>query len=375
MRRLLSVERHQKILERVASENAVDFASLADELGVSSMTVRRDLRILEEAGYLKTTRGGASAQLLNTQDILQHPRAMDQTLAKTQIGQYAASLIEKGEVIGLLNFEKEITGDIVQGLPRIEELLEARKKKPTNRNLATNQKKSLLIQKTSIDSSFEFQKLGTTIKENDKINPHNLLKVYFNYYGIKKQFFSSEDKFSTSYYLVNNYEASYRTFKKIQLLILNAVQSVYESQGVSIANKHLEVIIKQMTTKVLITHEGHTPLLPREVVDLYHIQYINEIIVAHNKRPAYYVPLLLGITKAALNNPSFISAASFQETTRVLTKAAIEGRVDWLRGLKENIIIGHLIPSGTGYQSYKNCFSRIIENKTTINLETNKIKI
>jgi len=283
--------------------------------------------------------------------------------------------IEKGEVIGLLNFEKEITGDIVQGLPRIEELLEARKKKPTNKNLATNQKKSLLIQKTSIDSSFEFQKLGTTIKENDKINPHNLLKIYFNYYGIKKQFFSNEEKFSTSYCLVNNYEASYRTFKKIQLLILNAVQSVYESQGVSIANKHLEVIIKQMTTKVLITHEGHTPLLPREVVDLYHIQYINEIIVAHNKRPAYYVPLLLGITKAALNNPSFISAASFQETTRVLTKAAIEGRVDWLRGLKENIIIGHLIPSGTGYQSYKNCFNTITENKTTIKLEKIKTKI
>jgi hypothetical protein len=283
--------------------------------------------------------------------------------------------IEKGEVIGLLNFEKEITGDIVQGLPRIEELLEARKKKPTNKNLATNQKKSLLIQKTSIDSSFEFQKLGTTIKENDKINPHNLLKIYFNYYGIKKQFFSTEEKFSTSYCLVNNYEASYRTFKKIQLLILNAVQSVYESQGVSIANKHLEVIIKQMTTKVLITHEGHTPLLPREVVDLYHIQYINEIIIAHNKRPAYYVPLLLGITKAALNNPSFISAASFQETTRVLTKAAIEGRVDWLRGLKENIIIGHLIPSGTGYQSYKNCFNRITENKTTITFEKIKTKI
>ena len=283
--------------------------------------------------------------------------------------------IEKGEVIGLLNFEKEITGDIVQGLPRIEELLEARKKKPTNKHLATNQKKSLLIQKTSIDPSFEFQKLGTTIKENDKINPHNLLKIYFNYYGMKKQFFSSEKKFTISYRLANNYEASYRTFKKIQLLILNAVQSVYQSQGVSIANKHLEVIIKQMTTKVLITHEGHTPLLPREVVDLYHIQYINQIIEAHDKRPAYYVPLLLGITKAALNNPSFISAASFQETTRVLTKAAIEGRVDWLRGLKENIIIGHLIPSGTGYQSYTNCFNLISQNKTKVTIEKLKIKI
>ena len=281
--------------------------------------------------------------------------------------------IEKGEVIGLLNFEKEITGDIVQGLPRIEELLEVRKKKPTNKYLATNQKKGLLIQKTSIDSNFEFQKLGTTIKENDKINPHNLLKIYFNYYGIKKQSFSSEKNFITSYRLANNYEASYRTFKKIQLLILNAVQSVYQSQGVSIANKHLEVIIKQMTTKVLITHEGHTPLLPREVVDLYHIQYINQIIEAHNKRTAYYVPLLFGITKAALNNPSFISAASFQETTRVLTKAAIEGKVDWLRGLKENIIIGHLIPSGTGYQSYTNCFRLITQNKTKINFK--KVKI
>ena len=283
--------------------------------------------------------------------------------------------IEKGEVIGLLNFEKEITGDIVQGLPRIEELLEARKKKPTNKYLATNQKKSLLIQKTSIDSSFEFQKLGTTIKENDKINPHNLLKIYFNYYGIKKQFFCKKKTFAISYRLTNNYEASYRTFKKIQLLILNAVQSVYDSQGVSIANKHLEVIIKQMTTKVLITHEGHTPLLPRELVDLYHIQYINKIIESYDKRPAYYVPLLLGITKAALNNPSFISAASFQETTRVLTKAAIEGRVDWLRGLKENIIIGHLIPSGTGYQSYSNCFNQTLQYKKKINLEKIKIKI
>jgi len=283
--------------------------------------------------------------------------------------------IEKGEIIGLLNFEKEITGDIVQGLPRIEELLEARKKKLTNKYIATNQKKSLLIQKTTIDSNFEFQKLGITIKENDKINPHNLLKIYFNYYGIKKHFFCNQEKFVISYRLTDNYEASYRTFKKIQLLILNAVQSVYDSQGVSIANKHLEVIIKQMTTKVLITHEGHTPLLPRELVDLYHIQYINQIIVSYNKRPAYYVPLLLGITKAALNNPSFISAASFQETTRVLTKAAIEGRVDWLRGLKENIIIGHLIPSGTGYQSYSKCFNKILQTSTNSNLEKIKRKI
>jgi len=267
----------------------------------------------------------------------------------------------------LLNFEKEITGDIVQGLPRIEELLEARKKKQISKNVSTNQKKGLLVCKTSLDSNFEFRKLGTAIKETEKINPHNLLKAYFNYYGLVKNFFCDRTKVVNSYRLTNNYEASYRSFKKVQSLILNSVQSVYESQGVSIADKHLEVIVKQMTTNVLITHEGDTPLLPREVIDLYHIHYINDIIKKSNKQTAFYVPLLLGITKAALNNPSFISAASFQETTRVLTKAAIEGRVDWLRGLKENIIIGHLIPSGTGTQNYQHCFSNNFTNDTKFN--------
>lgn len=100
-RRLLSAERHQQILERVASEAAVDFGSLAEDLGVSSMTIRRDVRILEEAGYIKTTRGGASAQLLNSHDVFANPRSMDQSIAKAQIGQYAASLIEDGEVIFL----------------------------------------------------------------------------------------------------------------------------------------------------------------------------------------------------------------------------------------------------------------------------------
>ena len=282
--------------------------------------------------------------------------------------------VENGQIIGLLNFEKEITGDIVQGLPRIEELLEARKKKSVNKRIPINQKKNLVIKKTSIDPNFEFRKLGTTIKENEKVNPHNLLKVYFNYYGLLKLFFCDRNHKVKSYRLIDNYEASYRSFKKVQTLILNSVQSVYKSQGVSITDKHLEVIIKQMTTKVLVSSQGNTPLLPREIIDLYHIRYINKIVQMHQKRPAYYVPFLLGITKAALNNPSFISAASFQETTRVLTKAAIEGRVDWLRGLKENIIIGHLIPAGTGSQNYKNCFTKTLSRNVTSNLEVHNLK-
>ena len=264
--------------------------------------------------------------------------------------------VADGQTLGLLNFEKEITGDIVQGLPRIEEILEARKKNIVIKRIPTSQKKGLLVQKTSLDPNFEFRKLGTAIQENEKINPHKLLKVYFNYYGLIKSFLCDRTESIKYNRLITNYEGSYKSFKKVQSFILKSVQAVYESQGVTINNKHLEVIIKQMTTKVLITYEGNTPLLRREVVDLYHIQYINQIISTQNKQPACYIPLLLGITKAALNNPSFISAASFQETTRVLTKAAIEGRIDWLRGLKENIIIGHLIPAGTGSQNYRNCF-------------------
>jgi DNA-directed RNA polymerase subunit beta' len=286
-----------------------------------------------------------------------------------------SEFVESGETLGLLKLEKEITGDIVQGLPRIEEILEARKKSSMIQRIPTSQKKSLLVQKSSLDTNFEFKKLGSAIKENEKINPHKLLKVYFNYYGFLKSFVC--DRTETIQYsrLIQNYEGSYKSFKKVQSFILNSVQSVYQSQGVTINDKHLEVIIKQMTTKVLITYEGNTPLLRREVIDLYHIKYINQIVEMQGKQSACYVPLLLGITKAALNNPSFISAASFQETTRVLTKAAIEGRIDWLRGLKENIIIGHLIPAGTGSQNYRNCFhskmdfnSKLKVKKATVNL-------
>lgn len=272
--------------------------------------------------------------------------------------------IDNGETIGLLSLEKEITGDIVQGLPRVEQILEARKINTALKRSPISQKKGLLVQKTSLDSNFDFRKLGTSIQENDKINLHKLLKVYFNYYGFNKYFICDRTKIIKYNRLIKNYEGSYKSFKKVQIFILNSVQSVYESQGVFIHNKHLEIIVKQMTTKVLITYEGDTPLLRREIIDLYHIKYINETIIKQRKQPAHYVPFLLGITKAALNNPSFISAASFQETTKVLTKAAIEGKIDWLRGLKENIVIGQLIPAGTGSVNYRDCFKRSVSFQT-----------
>ena len=264
--------------------------------------------------------------------------------------------LEDGTTIGLLHLEKEITGDIIQGLPKIEQILEARKKTQTLKRIPTSQKKGLLTQKTSLDHDFEFKKLGVPVKENERINPHKLLKVYFNYYGLLAPFFCDRQNKVKYARLTTNFEGSYKSFKKVQSFILNSVQSVYRSQGVNINDKHLEVIIKQMTTKVLVTDEGDTPLLKREIIDLYHIEHINRIVEKEQKIKAYYLPVLFGITRAALNNPSFISAASFQETTRVLTKSAIEGRIDWLRGLKENIIIGHLIPAGTGSQNYRTAF-------------------
>jgi DNA-directed RNA polymerase subunit beta' len=260
------------------------------------------------------------------------------------------NLIEKNDNIGQLIFEKEITGDIVQGLPRVEEILEARKGKKIN--------KTSLIKKTDLNPNFKFIKIGTSLAGEENINLHNLLSLYFQYYITRETL----------------YEATYRSIKKVQGLILNLIQSVYQSQGVTISDKHLEVIIKQMTTKVKIAHEGDTPLLPNELIDLQQIKYINESIENDEKQPAFYHPVLLGITRASLNTESFISAASFQETTRVLTKAAIEGKVDWLRGLKENVIIGRLIPAGTGFNSYSDLSDSTLKLVKNVNKETNELK-
>ena len=121
-----------------------------------------------------------------------------------------------------------------------------------------------------------------------------------------------------------------------------------------IADKHIEVIIKQMTSKVRVTGGGDTTLLPGEILDIGQAEIITGASINSNEEPPTYQPMLLGLTKASLNSDSFISAASFQETTRVLTEAAIEGKKDWLNGLKENVIIGRLIPAGTGFNCFEN---------------------
>ena len=138
-----------------------------------------------------------------------------------------------------------------------------------------------------------------------------------------------------------------------QLYMLSEVQKVYRNQGVNISDKHFEVMIRKMLSKVQITRSGDSNLLPGELIDRLKLLDINERLLAENKEPAAGAPILLGITKAALSTDSFLSASSFQHTIKVLAGAAIEGKTDNLYGLKENVIIGKLIPAGTGFHTYQ----------------------
>ena len=140
--------------------------------------------------------------------------------------------------------------------------------------------------------------------------------------------------------------------RELQKFLVNEIQEVYRLQGVGINDKHIEVIVRQMLRKVRLTDPGDTSYIIEQIIDKFDFIKENERVLQEGGKPATAIPILMGITKSALNTDSFISAASFQETTKVLTDAAIKGKVDNLRGLKENVIIGHLIPAGTGVRDY-----------------------
>jgi DNA-directed RNA polymerase subunit beta' len=270
-------------------------------------------------------------------------------------------LVQRGDSLALLVFERQKTGDIVQGLPRIEELLEARRPRESAvlcRRSGTVQIKQgedddsltvCVIESDDASSDYPIL-LGRNVMVSDgqqvsagelltdgPINPHELLECYFEDLRSRKP----------------TMEAAQEAISKLQFTMVQEVQNVYRSQGVSIDDKHIEVIVRQMTSKVRVEDAGDTTLLPGELIELRQVEQVNTAIAVTAGAPAEFTPVLLGITKASLNTDSFISAASFQETTRVLTEAAIEGKSDWLRGLKENVIIGRLIPAGTGFGGFE----------------------
>jgi DNA-directed RNA polymerase subunit beta' len=270
-------------------------------------------------------------------------------------------LVQRGDGLALLVFERQKTGDIVQGLPRIEELLEARRpressilcKKPGTVEIKQGEDDEFTTV-TVIESDDAIAEypilLGRNVMVSDgqqvnagelltdgPINPHELLECFFEDLRSRKPLM----------------DAAQEAIAKLQHRLVTEVQNVYKSQGVSIHDKHIEVIVRQMTSKVRIEDAGDTTLLPGELIELRQVENTNQAMSITGGAPAEFTPVLLGITKASLNTDSFISAASFQETTRVLTEAAIEGKSDWLRGLKENVIIGRLIPAGTGFSGFE----------------------
>ena len=234
--------------------------------------------------------------------------------------------------------------DITQGLPRVEELFEARnpKVKASVAEIAgtiiniedQNGKYKITIsnEKETREQTTNYGvklrvKVGDTVKPGDMLNDGSISP---------KELLAVTDPITVQSYIVQE------------------VQKVYRSQGVDIDDKHVEMIVRKMIARMRITDGGDTPLLNGKVVSLHEFREVNKKALLEGKKPATARPILLGITKAALETDSFLSAASFQETTRVLTDAAIKGKVDELKGLKENVIIGKLIPAGTGLKRYSN---------------------
>ena len=262
--------------------------------------------------------------------------------SNTQLQSEDGALVQRGDLLSTLIYERQKTGDIVQGLPRVEELLEARKPKECA-ILSEKAGKARVLHDDDAHRLFLVYGEGNEeeipipaglniiVEEGDAIipgtaltdgppNPHDVVRL--------------------------------RGIEATQKYLVDEVQTVYRSQGVEIADKHIEVIVRQMTRKVRVDEPGETIMLPGELLERYYIDQENEKARQLGLRDATYTAVLLGITKASLNTESFISAASFQETTRILTEAAVEGKKDWLRGLKENVIIGRLIPAGTGFQGH-----------------------
>ena len=209
--------------------------------------------------------------------------------------------IKKNNTLFFIYHESKKTKDIIQGLPKIEQILEGKR---------------------------------TSNLEKLKNNPHEKLN---------RSFSLLQNKF-------DNKTANRIAIEKVQEFLTKKIQNVYESQGVNIANKHIEIIVKQMTSRVMVKEKGTTEMLPGEIIEINKIEKINEKTV----KKATYEPIILGITKLGVNNQSFITSSSFQETAKILTKSAIEGKIDWLNGLKENVILGKLIPAGTGFKKLIN---------------------
>jgi len=253
--------------------------------------------------------------------------------------------VTAGTILAKIPRGAEKTKDITGGLPRVAELFEARAPK----DAATL---------SELDGTIE---IGDTVKNKRKIivtGEDGTVKEYSipvsKFLRVQDRDFIAKGEQVDDGAVDPHEILKIKGPRELQKFLVNEIQEVYRLQGVSINDKHIEVIVRQMLRKVKVTDPGDSTFVIEQIVDKFDFVDENERVLNEGGKPATAIPILMGITKAALNTESFISAASFQETTRVLTDAAIKGKVDNLRGLKENVIIGHLIPAGTGVRQYGN---------------------
>ena len=268
--------------------------------------------------------------------------------------------VRAGDIIAKIPRETTKTKDITGGLPRVAELFEARKPKDfaviseidgvvSYGKDAKGKRKIIVTPEIGEEKEYLIAKgKHISVQEGDRVTPGDALMDGMN---------NPHDLLAI------------KGEKELARYLVDEVQEVYRLQGVKINDKHMEVIVRQMLRRVRVTDPGDTLFIADEQVERYRFQEENEKVVAQGGRPAIGEPLLLGITKASLSTQSFISAASFQETTRVLTEASLSGKTDYLRGLKENVIMGRLIPAGTGLVMYRKLGIQVDEQNTGMNVE------
>ncbi len=257
----------------------------------------------------------------------------------------AQSIGEPGTQLTMRTFHTGgVAGDdITQGLPRVEELFEGR----------TPKGQAIITEKTGHVKIIIKKNSRRVVIEDEEGKKKTYQIPYGSQICIKDgQYVKAGDKL-TEGPMDPNILLKIKGEEEVQNYLLQEVQNVYRSQGVEINDKHIEVIIRQMMRKIKISNPGDTNFLPGSLVNRHEVREVNNRAISEGKEPATFKPDLLGITKASLATDSFLSAASFQETTRVLTEAALEGKIDPLLGLKENVIIGQLIPAGTGMRRYR----------------------
>ena len=327
VRRLLLISENSETVVKVSGKAVVkkgDFVTTDKVLAESGETT-------PVSGIVTAVNKG-SVSIRNGRPYLISPGTM------LQIG--SGALVLRGDLLATLVFEREKTGDIVQGLPKVEELLEGRKPKDCAILAEHDGTAKIEIDDDGLPRLFLIDEDGSSVEIKYAIDSNVIVS---NGQKITKgQPLTSGPMNPHDVMRLCGTEAA-------QQYLVDEVQRVYRSQGVEIADKHIEIIVRQMTKKVKVIDAGDTNLLPGELIELQTFEKENKLAQEAGKTPAVCEYLLLGITKASLNTESFISAASFQETTRILTEAAVEGKRDMLRGLKENVIIGRLIPAGTGF--------------------------